>query len=305
MKDITESMSTKTTKKKTDTKDSKAAARAKLAKGAAELRKAEAAAKKAKPAGKRIADNTTKSKPVKVDSVEPPLKIVLSKDDLNDIMARCVKTRKDNTGLTLAPETTAGEYVALFDHFTDYAEKFQLLIGDLIIAGETLPAFGGDKGKYTAAMLASGRSLSTLKAYRSTALHTPPKLRTLPYTHLHATVKVQAIEDKTTLIEEATAEAKDGKMPSVKVLRERAAKFAPKKTGGKKRGPKKAAKAPRETRDLTFDENEILNEIEDVAAKLESLIGGASFLLEAKTDSTSTLREKLGAIARFHGQLAD
>ncbi len=297
-------MKTKAAKKGAPDKSAAAKAKADLAKGAAEIQKLRA---------KKGVDVNTKKKPakrVKVDSVEPPpAKIVPSKDPVEQILERCVKASKDGTALTLNQETTAGEYLVIFDHLTGlhrtHEETFQLLLGDLIIAGETLPAFGGERQKYAAAMIASGRSLDTLKAYRSTAFHTPKKLRLLPYSHLHATVKVPAIEDKTKLIEDAAAEAKEGHMPSVKVIRERAAKFKAKKTGAKAGGRKKAPKAKKETRDLTGDETQALNDMEDAASRLAFMIEGGAFLLEAKSDVTSTLREKLDRIARFSAQLAE
>lgn len=283
------------TKKAPSTKPS--SIKAKLAAGA----KAIQAAKKAagKPA-KRVDVNTLKKKPAKTVAVvvEPPLpKIVESKDPIGDIYARCVK--RDGVSLTIAPETTAGEYVVIFDDLVKTADGIQLLIGDAIIQGEKLKAFGG---KYTQAMISSGRSLDTLKAYRSTAFHTPKKLRLLPYSHLHATVPAAAIEDKERIIKEAAEKAKDGHLPSVKEIKAQVAKVKP-RSKPRKTKPARAQKQAKVNRDLTADENTALIELEDTAGRLESQIGGASFLLEAKSEDTMTLREKLATIARFSGQL--
>lgn len=271
--------------------------KAKLAKGAADIAKAKAAAKK--PA-KRVDDSTPKKKPAKKVEVivEQPLpEIVPAKGKIEDILA--LRVKQEDSSLTLDPDTTAEEYVRIFDEMVGYGDRFQLLIGDLIIAGEKLKAFGG---KYAQAMLATGRGLDSLKAYRSTAFNTPKKLRLLPYSHLHATLPALAIEDKERIIKDAAAKAKDGKMPSVKEIKAEVAKVKP-RSKPRKAKPAKAQKVAKVTRDLTLDETDALGAMEDTAGHLESQIGGASFLLEAKSDDTMTLREKLAAIARFSAQL--
>lgn len=295
---ITNTRNSMTTKAQTKpAKKSSADIKAKLAKGAAEYQKERAKAAK-KPA-KRVDDSTSKKKPAKKGDVlvEPPLpKIVPAKGKIEDILA--LRVKQEDSSLTLDPETTAEEYVRIFDEMVGYGDRFQLLIGDLIIAGEKLKAFGG---KYAQAMLATGRSIHSLRAYRSTAFNTPKKLRLLPYSHLHATLPAEAIEDKERIIKNAVALAKDGKMPSVKEIKAEVAKVKPRNK--KKKAPAAKQKPAKVTRDLTTDESDSLIALEDTAAKLESQIGGASFLLEAKSEDTMTLREKLAAIARFSAQL--
>lgn len=302
MKDMTtDTNTTKISKKQSAKKPDAKSAKAKLAAGAAAIRKAEADAKK-KPA-KRVIDNTKpKAKRVKVDAIELPIpKIVESRESAEQLMALRVTMDHSKSALVLDPETTAGEYVKIFDSLVGYGEKFQLLIGDLILQGEKLKAFDG---KYVQAMAATGRSIDSLKSYRSTALHTPKALRLLPYTHLREVVKVPALEDKSRIIKEAAAKAKDGNMPSVKDIRKEADKCKPRNKKSKTpAAAKKKDERPR--RDLTVEEAEQLGEMDDAAARLESLIGGASFALEARSEETMSLREKLAAIARFSAQLAE
>lgn len=302
MKDMTPETtpSSKPAKKQSAKKPDKSAAKAKLAAGAAAIRKAEADAKKNKK-GADIGTKNPKAKRVKVDAIEVPIpKIFESKQDVHEIMHKRVIIDEKSASLVLDSETTTGEYVKIFDNLVSYGERFQLLIGDLVIAGEKLASFGG---KYAAIMLGSGRKLDTLKHYRSTAFHTPKALRLLPYSHLHEVVKVPALEDKSRIIKDAAKAAKEGKMPSVQEIRKEADKCKPRKK--KKAAIPAAKKEAKVRRDLTGDENAVLAEMEDAAARLSSMIEGGAFLLEAKTDSTSTLREKLDRIARFAGQLAE
>lgn len=282
-------MSTKTPAKKPESKSAKQA----LAEGAKAIRAAKAA-KKTPP--KKPAE---KKPETSLDVIAP---IEVCKDDISEIMARCVTPSKDGTSLKLNPDTTAGEYVRIFDNVTSLGEKVQFLIGDVINEGAKLKSFGG---KYAGMMASTGRSIDTLRSYASVAKNTPPSLRNLhpalTYTHIKQVAKVPALEDKKEILEAAADSAKAGKPLTVKEIAAKADKKSPKK---KKSSKPKPDKVKLELRDPTSDESALILQLEDSASRLSSEIGGASSLLEVKRAELKPLIEKLDAIARFNAQLA-
>lgn len=284
-------MSTPTKPKSKKTSKPAKSAKERLAAGAKNLQKLRSAEKKNNPVGNPGVIDAT--------NLEVFAPIVKSKDDPKEIMARRVTMTNNGRSFTLDKETTAGEFVSLFDEFKAIGDNWQLRIGRLILEGEKLPCFNG---KYTEAMAATRRSLDSCKHYRMVALNIPANLQVLPYTHLREVVKVPELEDKKTIIMEAVeVEKKTGKLPSVKEIRVEADKFKPRKP--KKKKAAKAKKDAVEKRDITVEERAAIEEMEGHAALLDSCIQSAAFALELKSDATMILREKLERIARFYGQL--
>lgn len=281
-----------------------------LAKGAAAIRAAKAKSNPAK-AGKTMSSATSKkpkaNKPAKEVAVIVLPKLEPCKDTIEEIMGRRVALNKDGTALKIDEATTTGEAVKIFDNLEKTMQVDGLLLGDAINQFSELPAF---KGQLSAFMASTGRSVDRWRTLASVAKNTPPSLRGLHpdigVEHLRAIVRVEKLEDKKELAKELVAAAESGHPLTVKEVVAKASKInPPKRTGKKNDKPAKAQKAAKETRDLTTDENDALNELEDAAARCAHLVEGAAFLLEAKTDATSTLREKLDRIARFSAQLAE
>lgn len=267
-------------------------AKAKLAAGAAELRKLQAEEK-----SKKVSSKTLPAKSGGKLEVIP--KIVESKEDINTIMGKCVVMSSDNGSLKLSPDTTTGEYVRIFDNVTGLGERVQFLIGDLINQGAELKAF---EGKYAAAMSSTGRSIDTLKAYASAAKHTPPAWRKLaPYTHCREVIKIEDKEKAKAILVEYAESEKNGAPLSVKDIRAKADKVAPRKP--KKTKAAKPAKDAAPPLIMSAAEREHLILMESAADALVVLIGTGSYALDISTDESLTLREKLDTIARFAAQL--
>lgn len=277
-------MTKKTTPKKSpDKKKSLAEARAKLAAGAKNI-KAAAKSNGSKP---RVVNNTPDGALPEIEECDL---------DAPALMKKRVKIDTLRSSLTLDDKTTPGEYVKIFDNFTDYGERFQFLIGDLILAGETLPSF---EGKYVQAMLSTGRSLDSLKAYRSVALHTPPELRLLPYTHTRETVKIPKLEDRKAVIEEAAELAKEGKLPSVEEIRKKADKF-------KARKPKAKKTTAAELRDIiTPEELAVLKELEESGSAFQRHLEISEFVHDVSDEHTAKLRDILKRLNGVHLRFAE
>jgi hypothetical protein len=276
-------MPTKTTQPKN--KKSIAEARAKLAEGA----KAIKASNGAKPAKARVVNDTKGDIP----------EIKECKADIALVMEKRVKIDKAHWSLDLDEGTTTGEYLKIFDSIIGYSEGFQFLVGDLILKGEKLACFGGES-KYRDVMLSTGRSLDSLKAYRSVAFHTPPEMRLLPYTHIRETVKIENLEDRKAIIEKFAKLADEGKKPSVQEVRAAADKLAPRKPKGKGKKPIVTI-AP--VRDATEAEEAVLKELEEEASHLASHVELSDFVFALKDAQVKKLRELLGRIAASHLRL--
>lgn len=284
-------------------------AKADLAKGAEAIRAA-LAKKKSNPAkaGKGLSSATSKKEKKPKAKNEAALivlpKVVFPKEDIGQIMARCVTLNKDGTSLKIEGETTTGEALCIFDNLEKTVQLDGLLLGDAINGMSELKSF---EGKFAAVMASKGRSIDRCRTLASVAKNTPPSLRGLhpdiKVEHLRALVRIPELEDKKALAKEMVEAAEAGKPMKVADVVKKAEKIHPTKKGKKKKPatPQKAAKV---TRDITFEEKAVLLDMEDKAAALESIIESASFLLEAKPEFTITLREKLERIARFSGQLA-
>lgn len=269
-------MTKKTIAKPKDKKDI-AKARAELAKGAEPIRAA------------RVVNNTNGGLP----------EIEECTMDIAALMAKRVKVNTVLRSLELDDDTTTGEYFRIFDNLLDYSEGFQFLFGDLILKGEVLAAFKV-KGvsKYRDMMLSTGRSLDSLKAYRSVALHTPPELRLLGYTQTRETVKIPKLEDRKAVIEKFAEQVKQGKNPSVLEVRAAADKLAPRRTKGKK---PTVVVVP--VRDITKDEEPILKELEDEASHLCTHLEMSEFVFALRDSTVKKLRELLGRLAASHLRL--
>lgn len=266
---------TKTQKPKTKDKKTLAKARAALAEGAKQIK----ASNGANPV-KRVVDDTLPE--IEECTLDVPA-----------LMKKRVRIDTVQSHLTLDDKTTPGEYVKIFDNFTDYGERFQFLIGDLILAGETLPLMGG---KYTPLMLSTGRSLDSLKAYRSVALHTPPELRLLPYTATRETVKIPKLEDRKAIIEKCAELAKDGKMPTVQEVRALADKLMPRKKKAKKPAGTPAA----ELREATPEELAVLKELEDNGAAFSIHLEMSAFVHDISEEHTIKLRDILKQLSAVY-----
>lgn len=266
-------------------------ARQLLAEGAKEIKQAQAASKS-------VSKNT---KVAVVDAVLP--KIEIPKGEIDLILAERVTMGKDNASLKISKDTTAGEFIRIFDNIVNLGDKVQFLIGDAINEGEVLPCF---EGKFEAALASTGRKLETLKAYAMAARHTPPSMRSvhpqIKYQHLKELVPIQKLEDKKTVLAEAVQAAKDGHPLTTKELRAKAEPFK-KPKAKRKEAPAKPQKPGRVIRDITVEETDALKDLEGKAEALEQAIGGAAFVLELKTEETMFLREKLERIARFWDQI--
>lgn len=274
------------TKKAPDTKAAKEAAKAALKKGAEELKKAQAAAK-------ALAAETP---PVTVVDSAPltviPPAIKPARGDIGEIMRRCLVTDGPNHAIvSLNPETTKAEYLAIFDNYVGVGECWQIELGKLIVAGESLPCF---KGKYVEAMAASGRSIDSVKAYRAVVVNTPPELLALnvPYTALRQTVKVRDPEKKAAIIREIAAAQKTDTPLTVDAVKKLADKAAPKtktRTNAKKLEPVK----------LSADEKAMLKMFVDSLKEPHKIMEDMSFLFDADKEDTAKLREMLRDFAKF------
>lgn len=280
--------------KKTPAKTGKAA----LDKAAADLRKLKEAAK-AKKGGKTPPAPTSSKGDTQLIAPTKP-----SERPIEIILQERVKMGENFSSLTLSKETPFDEFISLFDHALRIGQRYQFIEGALYNEGFRLY---GDT--FAHQMAASGRPVSTLKKWGSIEANVPKEIRNLhpalEWSHLAEVAPlVDDPKAQKEIVVTAAKEAKAGKVPSVKVIRERVQKIKPKqKRKAKTPAAKKKDAAPK--REPTLAERDELIELEDLASRLESRIGGASFVLEIDTDSTLTLREKLGAIARFHGQLSD
>jgi len=272
------------TKKQPDPKTDKAAAKAALKKGADELKKAQAAEKKAA------------AKPAVIDAapltvLPPPIKP--ARGDIGEIMRKCVVTEGPNHSIvSLHPETTKSEYLAIFDNYVGVGECWQIELGKLIVAGESLPCF---KGKYVEAMAASGRSIDSVKAYRAVVVNTPPELLALkvPYTALRQTVKVRDPEKKAELIKEIAAAQKTDTPLTVDAVKKLADKAAPKKKTSENK-----AKPPEPVK-LNADEKAMLKLFIEALKEPHKLLDDMSFLFDADKEDTAKLREMLRDFAKF------
>lgn len=273
-------MTKKPIKKSPDKKTALAEARAKLAAGAKSIKAA--ASNGAKP--KRVIDNTNGELP-EIEEVDT---------DVKDLMKKRVKIDAEHSTLTLDEKTTPGEYVKLFDNFVDYNERWQFLVGDMILAGEKLPSMGG---KYTALMLSTGRSLDSLKSYRSVALHTPPELRLLNYTCTRETVKIPKLEDRKAIIEKFAEAAKTGNAPRVEDVRAAADRLVPRKKKAKK--PAKSG----DFRNPTAEETAVLKELEESGRAFSSHLEMSEFVHSLADEHTAKLREILKRLNGIHLRL--
>lgn len=269
------------TKKATDHKAAKAAAKAALKKGADELKKAQAEAKKNPP----VIDAG------KLDVIPPAIKP--ARGDIGEIMRKCLVTEGPNHAIvSLNPETTKAEYLAIFDNYMGVGECWQIELGKLIVAGESLPCF---KGKYVEAMAASGRSIDSVKAYRAVVVNTPPELLALnvPYTALRQTVKVRDPEKKAELIKEIAAAQKTDSPMTVEEVKKAADKAAP-----KKKTRENKAKPPEPVK-LNADEKQMLKLFIESLKEPHKIMEDMSFLFDADKDDTAKLREMLRDFAKF------
>lgn len=273
-----------TPKKQPDPKAAKAAAKAALKKGADELRKAQAAAKKADTKPPVIDAG-------KLDVLPPPIRP--ARGDIGEIMRKCLVTEGPNHAIVrLNPETTKAEYLAMFDNFMGIGECWQIEIGKLIVAGESLPCF---KGKYVEAMAASGRSIDSVKAYRAVVVNTPPELLALnvPYTALRQTVKVRDPEKKAELIKEIAAAQKTDAPMTVEEVKRAADKAAP-----KKKTRENKAKPPEPVK-LNADEKAMLKMFIEALKEPHKIMDDMSFLFDADKEDTAKLREMLRDFVKF------
>lgn len=235
--------------------------------------------------GKRVVNNTLPE----IEEVE---------SDVKTLIKKCVILDADHPALTLNENTTAGEAVKLFDYFVDQSESVQFIIGDLILAMEKLPAFKvKGESKFTQAMLASGRSLDTCKAYRSVAFHTPSHLRLLPYTHTRETSKIANPEDRKALIEKFAKEADEGKMPTVQEVRAAADRLVPRK----KKGAQPATTAT-PGREATDGELVIVRELQDSGGAFLAHLEISDFIHVIDAEWTAKLREIVKRIHSVHLQ---
>lgn len=289
-------------------------------KPAAKKATAKPAKSKAAKKDKKKMSSTTSKKPKKEKKAKPvkaakALEILPKIEDCKDaperVMARRVTLSESGSSLKLDPKTTAGESVLLFDYISHDAAMGTLRLGDLINQSAELESFKvKGKSMYAAAMASTGRSMDRLRTLASVARNTPESIRKLADSaaldigveHLREVARVPLLEDKKAIIKECVSASKEGKPLNVAKVRAMANKIVPPKK--KKPAKKSNGTSPaKETRDMTADESQALMDIEDAAAKLEALIGGASFVLEIDREKTITLREKLERIARFAAQL--
>lgn len=276
------------TKKQPDPKAAKAAAKAALKKGADELKKAQAAAKKAD------------TKPPIIDAaplavIPPPIKP--ARGDIGEIMRKCVVTEGPNHSIvSLNPETTKGEYLAIFDNYVGVGECWQIELGKLIVAGESLPCF---KGKYVEAMVASGRSIDSVKAYRAVVVNTPPELLALnvPYTALRQTVKVRDPEKKAEIIREIAAAENTDTPLTVDAVKKLVNKAAP-----KKKTRENKAKPPEPVK-LNADEKAMLKLFVESLKEPHKMMDDMSFLFDADKEDTAKLREMLRDFVKFASRM--
>lgn len=280
--------------------------RKETAKAKAEALKKPAAKKKAPKAKKSVSPPTRKAKkPAKekkpkaktAGKLEVLPKIVEPKGAIEEILEKRVTMEKNNIGMKLDPDTTAGEAVRLLDFFVDDTEISGVRLGHFINEASKLKCWGG---KYLAAIASTGRSLDRLKTFASVAKNVPPALcnrhHEIKFEHLRAIAKVPALEDKKALVDEMVKAADDGKPMTVAQIKAKADRLAPR--------PKKRPRAdsiPDTNRAATVEEKETIREIESAAAALESALSGASFLAEIVKSETAILREKLAAIGKAYG----
>lgn len=257
-------------KKAPDKKASLAEARAKLAAGAKQIHGV------SKPA-KRVIDNTNGELP-EIDEVTA---------DVKSIITKCVILDPEHPAVSLKADTTIGESLAIFDYFKNQSDGIQFIVGDLILEMEKLPAFKGP-AKFRDLMLATSRSLDSLKAYKSVALNTPPSLRLLPYTHTRALQKIPKLEDRSAAIHEAAELAKKGNLPSVQELSAKADKFAPRKTKGKK-----AVITIVPKREATPEEEAVLKELEENGKVFASHLEMSDFLHNLSEKHVAKIRDIL------------
>lgn len=296
-------------KKPAAKKTAKQIADAKLLAGAKKIRLAEAAKNKStskSPAKKNGVSPTTRE--AKVDEILP--KIVEAKGPIMDILEKCVTIDKNGTGVgvKVAPETSIGEALRIFDYFGTEEGLSGIRFGNAVNAIGALPCMTvGGKSKYAEIMASTGRSLDRVKTLASVARLVPLPLQNLSseikIEHLRAASKLHdKPEEQKKLLLEAKEKADAGKPMTVKEIKAKADKLAPRKSQPKKT-PAKAAARPVATRDMTTEEKDALIDLEDKAASLCAAIGGASFALEIGGEHTITLREKLADIARFSAKL--
>lgn len=299
--------------KKTSTKPAAKNIYAELEKNAAIIRGGDKKKSKSNPAkaGRGLSSATTKKKPAAKKPPKETALIVLPKlepckDDIGEIMARRVELNKDGTTLKIDSATTTGEAVKIFDNLEKTVQVDGLLLGDAINQFADLPAF---KGQFPAFMASTGRSIDRCRTLASVAKNTPPSLRGLhpdiKIEHLRALVRIPLLEDKKALAKEMVEAAEAGKPMTKQQVTAKAEKIAPTKKGKPRKKAAVAQKQAKVTRELTVEENDALDAMEDAAAKLAGLVEGGAFLLEATKDKTMTLREKLDRIARFSVQLAE
>lgn len=265
-------MPTKTTQPKS--KKSIAEARAKLAAGAKQIHNV---AKQ--PLAKRVINDTNGDLP-EIDEVT---------EDVKAIIAKCVILDPEHPAVSLREDTTIGESLAIFDYFKTQSDGIQFIVGDLMLEMEKLPAFKGP-AKFRDLMLATGRSLNSLKAYKSVALNTPSEMRLLPYTHTRVLQKIPKLEDRKAAIEEAAEAAKKGNLPSVQELSAKADKFAPRKTKGK---GKNVSVTVTPVRDATPEEEAVLKELEENGKAFASHLEMSAFVHDLSDKHVSKLRDIL------------
>lgn len=263
-------MTKKPTPNPKDKKASLAEARAKLAAGAKQIHGM------SKPAKARVIDDTLPE----IEEVEVDVKMLIKK---------CLTLDPIYPAVTVNEKTTTGEGAKLFDYFSNQAESVQFIVGDLILGLENSPAFKvNGVSKFTEAMLATGRSLDSCKAYRSVAFHTPPEMRLLPYTHTRETVKIKNLEDRKAIIEKFAKLADEGKKPSVQEVRAAADKFAPRKPKGKK-----AVITIVPTREATPEEEAVLKELEENGKAFASHLEMSDFLHNLSEKHVAKIRDIL------------
>lgn len=288
------------TKKKADTKPAKSN-RAAMDANAKLIQKSRAKklpSSPAKPAKKKNKGDTAPA--LNLDNLGP---LEISKDPVDQIIAARVTMAADKSSLMLDVDTTAGEYLSIFDNILGLGQSVQFLIGDVINQGAQLKCFGE---KYAAAMASTGRSVDSLKAYASAAKHIPPGMRNphreVTYTHLREIVKVPKLEDKQAIVDAAVAAAEKGKPLTVKQIREKADKFKPRKTKPKATKVRPDAKPVHE---MTFDEGILWDDMMEKAHALGSAIDLCGGLTNVGPAIKKPALEVLQRIGRFSAKLAE
>ncbi len=295
------STQTKKTPAKKSTKPASKSAKQKLAEGAAAIQKLRQgakspAAKKTPATGNSGAKNGT-SALAAIEAIKP------SATPVDELMRDRALIAPDWSRIEILDGTPIEEFVPIFDRVSSVGQRYQFVMGDLYNEGFRLygPTFAQR-------MAASGRPVSTLKKWASVTKNIPEKLRSphpkLDYSHMEPVARLaDKPKEQKEFVAEIVSEAKAGKVPTSRQIVERVDKLAPKKKRANTPA-KKAAKTATPKRDMTTEERDTVIDLEEKAAALEGAIGGASFVTELKGDDTMVLREKLGAIARFHALIS-